>query len=119
MEGALFDLDGVSGPDAAGLDHPGADAASVLEGARHAPLAQVLDVFARRARAVELEEHLPDAEPLAAKVQEPHAARDDVAAVLARPYIEALLLDLVEVLALDEGDLAHVPVLRPEALSRA
>jgi hypothetical protein len=54
MEGTLFDLDGVPGPDAAGLDHPGADAASVLQGARHAPLAQVLDVLARRARAVEL-----------------------------------------------------------------
>ena len=62
-------------------------------------------------RTVELEQDLPNPEPFAAQAQEVDAARHDVAAVLAGSYGEALLLDLVEVLALDQGDLADVAVL--------
>jgi hypothetical protein len=72
-------------------------------------------VPARRARTVELQECLADAEPLLAQVQEPYAARDDVAPVLALLDADAqLILDIVQIFALDQGHLAHVSISRPE-----
>ena len=114
-EKALLDLYDILGSDHATLDHPRAYPAASLERPRHPRLAQVLDVPARRSRTVELQQDLADAEPLSAQLQEPYAARYDVASMLAVPDADAeLALDVVEVFAFDQGYLADVPVTRPE-----
>src|SRR5215212_6965701 len=79
----LLPLDSVARPDVSGRDDTRADAAPVSEGARHAWLAQVLDVPAGRSWTIVPEDGLPDAERLPTQVLELYAAGDDVAPVLA------------------------------------
>jgi hypothetical protein len=71
-------------------------------------------VPAGRTWPVVLQHGIPDAKPLPAQIGKPQAAGDYVAPVLAILDADSqLVLDVVEVLALDQGNLTNVSITRP------
>src|SRR5919112_298436 len=111
----LYNGDLISRPDKAAFYDFGTNAAAPLQCPRHAGLGHVLDVISGRARPVILQDHLPKPEPAPAQCLQVHSTRDDIAPVLAVFDVKTLVLDLVEVLALYERNLADVAISGPIA----